>query len=249
MGKLNGKVAIVTGATSGMGLDTAKLFLEEGAKVVLTGRSQEKLNAIENQLTGEYLLVPAEASSTEDSRNLIQKTKETFGNIDILFLNAGIFRLEGLGQLTEEIFDEVYKVNVKGPLFTVNEAADSLNEGGSVIFNTSVVNVKGFPGMAAYASSKAALRSITKTLTAELGGRGIRVNSIAPGPIDTPIYGKHNVPQEQIDGMASSFPSMVPLGRFGQGSEIATTALFLASDDSSFITGAEIPVDGGFAQV
>jgi NAD(P)-dependent dehydrogenase (short-subunit alcohol dehydrogenase family) len=249
MGKLNGKVAIVTGATSGMGLDTAKLFLEEGAKVVLTGRSQEKLNAIENQLTGEYLLVPAEASSTEDSRKLIQKTKETFGNIDILFLNAGIFRLEGLGQLTEEIFDEVFKVNVKGPLFTVNEAADSLNEGGSVIFNTSVVNVKGFPGMAAYASSKAALRSITKTLTAELGGRGIRVNSIAPGPIDTPIYGKHNVPQEQIDGMASSFPSMVPLGRFGQGSEIATTALFLASDDSSFITGAEIPVDGGFAQV
>lgn len=249
MGKLNGKVAIVTGATSGMGLDTAKLFLEEGAKVVLTGRSQEKLNAIENQLTGEYLLVPAEASSTEDSRKLIQKTKETFGNIDILFLNAGIFRLEGLGQLTEEIFDEVFKVNVKGPLFTVNEAADSLNEGGSVIFNTSVVNVKGFPGMAAYASSKAALRSITKTLTAELGGRGIRVNSIAPGPIDTPIYGKHNVPQEQIDGMASSFPSMVPLGRFGRGSEIATTALFLASDDSSFITGAEIPVDGGFAQV
>lgn len=249
MGKLSGKTAIVTGATSGMGLDTAKLFLKEGAKVVLTGRSQEKLIAIEDQLEGDYLLVPAEASSIADSKNLIEKTKAQFGNIDILFLNAGIFRLEPIGQLTEEIYDEVHNVNVKGPLFTINVAENSLNDGASVIFNTSVVNVKGFPGMAAYASSKAALRSLTKTLAAEFGGRNIRVNSIAPGPIDTPIYGKHNVPQEQIDGMASSFPSMVPLGRFGQGREVATTALFLASDEASYITGAEIPVDGGFAQV
>ncbi len=249
MGKLTGKVAIVTGATSGMGLDTAKLFLEAGAKVVLTGRSQEKLNAIENQLNGDYLLVPAEASNISDSKQLVQRTVETFGKIDILFLNAGIFRLEGIGQLTESIYDEVHNVNVKGPLFTVNEAAESLNEGASVIFNTSVVNVKGFPGMAAYASSKAALRSLTKTLAAEFGAKNIRVNSIAPGPIDTPIYGKHNVSQEQINQMASSFPSMVPLARFGKGTEVATTALFLASDDSSFITGAEIPVDGGFAQV
>lgn len=249
MGKLSGKTAIVTGATSGMGLDTAKLFLKEGAKVVLTGRSQEKLNAIEDQLTGDYLLQPAEASSTADSKNLIEKTVEKFGKIDILFLNAGIFRVEPIGHLTEEIFDEVYNVNVKGPLFTVNLAANSLNDGASIIFNTSITNVKGFPGMAAYGSSKAALRSITKTLAAEFGSRNIRVNSIAPGPIDTPIYGKHNVPQEQIDGMASSFPSMVPLGRFGKGNEVATVALFLASDDASFITGAEVPVDGGFAQV
>ena len=134
-------------------------------------------------------------------------------------------------------------------MFTVNVATPQLNEGASIIFNTSVVNGKGFPGMAAYGSSKAALRSIVRTFAAELGGRGIRVNSIAPGPIDTPIYGKHNVPQEQIDGMAASFPSMVPLGRFGKGTEVATTALFLASDAASFISGAEIPVDGGFAQV
>lgn len=249
MGKLSGKTAIVTGATSGMGLDTAKLFLQEGANVVLTGRSQAKLDAVADQLEGNYLLIPSEASSTSDSQNLIQKTVEKFGKIDILFLNAGVFRIEPTGQLTEEIFDEIFNVNVKGPLFTVNVANDHLNEGGSVIFNTSIVNTKGFPGMAAYGSSKAALRSITKTLAAEFGGRNIRVNAIAPGPIDTPIYGKHNVPQEQVNEMASSFPSMVPLGRFGQGSEIATVALFLASADSSYITGAEIPVDGGFAQV
>lgn len=249
MSKLSGKVAIVTGATSGMGLDTAKLFLQEGAKVVLTGRSQEKLEAIKDQLTGDYLLVPAEASSTSDSKQLVQKTVAHFGKIDVLFLNAGIFRLEGIGALTEEIFDEVYNVNVKGPLFTVNEATSSLNEGASIIFNTSITNVKGFPAMSAYASSKAALRSITKTLAAEFGSKGIRVNSISPGPIDTSIYGKHNVAQEQINEMAGSFPSMVPLGRFGEGREVAAVALFLASEDASYITGAEIPVDGGFAQV
>lgn len=249
MSKLNEKVAIVTGATSGMGLDTAKLFLQEGAKVVLTGRSQEKLDAIKDQLTGDYLLVPAEASSIADSKQLIEKTVAHFGKIDVLFLNAGIFRLEGIGTLTEEVFDEVYNVNVKGPLFTVNEATSSLNEGASIIFNTSITNVKGFPSMAAYASSKAALRSISKTLAAEFGSKGIRVNSISPGPINTPIYGKHNVAQEQINDMAASFPSMVPLGRFGEGKEVATVALFLASDDASFITGSEIPVDGGFAQV
>ncbi len=249
MGKLSNKVAIVTGATSGMGLDTAKLFLEEGAKVVLTGRSQAKLDAVAGELTGEYLLVPAEASSVADSKTLIQKTVAAFGKIDVLFLNAGIFRLEPVGHLTEEIYDEVHNVNVRGPLFTVREATEYLNDGASIIFNTSVVNGKGFPAMTAYASSKAALRSITRVLAAEFGPRNIRVNSLSPGPIDTPIYGKHNMPQEQINEMASGFPSMVPLGRFGKATEIAPVALFLASSDSSYITGAEIPVDGGFAQV
>lgn len=249
MGKLENKVAIITGATSGMGLDTAKLFLKEGAKVVLTGRSQAKLDAVASELSGEYLLVPAEASSVSDSKILIEKTVAKFGKIDILFLNAGIFRMETIDQLTEEIFDEVHNVNVKGPLFTVQAASTHFNDGASIIFNTSVVDIKGFPAMTAYASSKAALRSITRTLAAEYGQRGIRVNAIAPGPIDTPIYGKHNVPQENVNEMAANFPSMVPLGRFGKGEEVAQTALFLASSESSYITGAEIPVDGGFAQV
>ena len=249
MNDLKNKVAIVTGATSGMGLETAKSLLNQGAKVVLTGRSQEKLAALEGQLSGEYLTVKAEASSLADSKALIDTTVETFGKIDILFLNAGIFRLEAIGELTEAIYDEVQNINVKGPLFTVKAADPYLNEGASIIFNTSVVNGKGFPAMTAYAASKAALRSITRTLAAEYGPRQIRVNSLSPGPIDTPIYGKHNVAQENIDQMASSFPSMIPLGRFGSSAEIAQTALFLASDASSFITGAEIPVDGGFAQV
>jgi NAD(P)-dependent dehydrogenase (short-subunit alcohol dehydrogenase family) len=249
MSKLNGKVAVVTGATSGIGLETAKTYLSEGAKVVLTGRSQEKLDALQNELEGDFLLYKAEAASVADSKALIEKTVAHYGKIDVLFLNAGVFRLEALEQLTEEIFDEVYNINVRGPLFTVREANPHLNQGASIIFNTSVVDVKGFPGMAAYASSKAALRSITRTLAAEFGPKGVRVNAIAPGPIDTPIYGKHNVPQEQIDGMASNFPSMVSLGRFGQSQEIATVALFLASEDSSYITGSEIPVDGGFTQV
>lgn len=249
MNKLSGKVAIVTGATSGIGLATAKLYLQEGAKVVLTGRSSEKLNALESELTGDYLLVKAEASNTADSKALIQKTADHFGKIDILFLNAGVFRLETIDGLSEEIFDEVHNINVRGPIFTVNAAYPYLNEGASIIFNTSVVNIKGFAGMTAYSSSKAALRSVTRTLAAELGPKQIRVNAIAPGPIETPIYGKHNVPQENIDQMAAGFPSMVSLGRFGQSNEVAQTALFLASSESSYITGAEIPVDGGFAQV
>lgn len=249
MKRLENKVAIITGATSGMGLETAKRFLKEGAKVVLTGRSQEKLDGLATELEGEFLLVKAEASSTSDSKMLVQKTIETFGKIDVLFLNAGIFRIESIDTLSEKVFDEVYNINVKGPLFTVNAAHDFFNEGASIIFNTSITDVKGFPGMSAYASSKAALRSITRTLAAEFGPRGIRVNAIAPGPIDTPIYEKHNVAQENIDAMAANFPSMVSLGRFGNSEEIASTALFLATSESSYITGAEIPVDGGFAQV
>lgn len=249
MSKLAGKTAIITGATSGMGLDTAKLFLQEGAKVVITGRSQAKLDALEGQLEGDYLLVKADASSLADSKALIASTVEKFGKIDILFLNAGIFKALPIGMLSEELFDEIYNINVKGPLFTVNEAVPFLNEGASILFNTSVSNVKGMPGVSIYGSSKASLRSIVRTLATELAAKNIRVNAISPGPIETPLWGKTNLSEEEMNGFAQGVSGQVPLGRFGQGVEIARTALFLASEDSSYITGSEIPVDGGMAQV
>jgi NAD(P)-dependent dehydrogenase (short-subunit alcohol dehydrogenase family) len=249
MSKLSGKVAIITGGTSGMGLDTAKLFLSEGAKVVITGRSQEKLDLLQNTLVGDFLLVRADASILADSKKLIEKTVDSYGNIDIMFLNAGIFRALPVGQLSENVFDEIYNINVKGPLFTVNEAMPYLNEGGSVIFNTSVSNRKGMAGVSIYGSSKAALRSIVRTLATELASKNIRVNAISPGPIETPIWSKTNLTTAEVEGFSQGVSGQVPLGRFGQGIEIARTALFLASDDASYITGSEIPVDGGMSQV
>lgn len=249
MKKLENKVAVITGATSGMGLDTAKLFLTQGAKVVLTGRSQEKLDALQNELEGEFLLVKADAASIEDSKKLIEQTINTFGKIDILFLNAGIFKAAPTGQITEDFFDEIYNINVKGPVLTVNEAVNHINPGGKIIFNTSVSNVKGMPGVSIYGSSKAALRSIVRAMAVELAPLGIRVNAVSPGPIETPIWGKTNLTQEEVEGFAEGVSGQVPLGRFGKGNEVAQTVLFLASDDSSFITATEIPVDGGMAQV
>ena len=249
MSTINGKVAIITGATSGMGLETARLFLEQGAKVVLTGRSQEKLDALEASLSGDYLLIKADAASVRDNQRMLQQTRETFGGIDILFLNAGIFKAAPIGSLTETFIDELYNVNFKGPIMTLNAALDYLNEGASVLFNTSVSNVKGMPGVSIYASTKAALRSAIRSYAVELAPRKIRVNAISPGPIETPIWTKTNLTEEEINGFASGVSEQIPLGRFGTGIEIAQTALFLASNDSSFITGSEIPVDGGMAQV
>lgn len=249
MKKLENKVAVITGATSGMGLDTAKLFLAQGAKVVLTGRSQEKLDALKDQLEGDFLLVKADAASISDSKMLVAKTVEKFGKIDVLFLNAGIFKAAPAGMISEAFFDEIYNINVKGPIFTVNEAVAELNPGASVIFNTSISGVKGMPGVSVYGSSKAALRSVVRTFAAELAPQNIRVNAVSPGPIETPIWSKTNMTEEQIGGFAEGVSGQVPLGRFGQGKEIANTVLFLASQEASFITGAEIPVDGGMAQV
>lgn len=249
MEKLNGKVAVITGGTSGMGLETAKLWLKEGAKVVITGRSEEKINALKAELTGDYLLVRADAANESDSQKLIEATVNQFGKIDILFLNAGIFEAVPVGFLSGDLIDKIYNTNVKGPLLTVNAAVENMNDGGSIIFNTSVSNVKGMPGVSVYASSKAALRSVTRTLAAELAPRNIRVNAVSPGPIETPIWTKTNLTEEQIGEFAQGVSGQVPLGRFGQAKEVANAALFLASEDASYITGTEVPVDGGMAQV
>jgi len=249
MNKLKNKVAVITGANSGIGLATAKLFLEEGAKVVLSGRRQEALDEVSKNLKGDFITVLADVGKPEDNTNLIKMAKEKYGNIDILFLNAGIAPPIPTTEVTPEHYDEIFNINVKGPILAVKEALPNINDGGTILFTTSIVSQKGFDGFGVYSASKGALRSYARVLTSEVKSRGIRVNSIAPGPIETPIYGKMGLPQDVIDGLGHEFGQQIPLGRFGTSEEIANTALFLASKDASFINGIEIEVDGGLSQI
>ncbi|WP_298535244.1 SDR family oxidoreductase [uncultured Algibacter sp.] len=249
MSKLKNKVAVITGANSGIGLATAKLYLKEGAKVVLSGRRQEALDDVAKDLTGDFITVLADAGKAEDNKRLIETAKNHFGNIDILFLNAGIAPPIPTTEITESHYNDIFDINVKGPILAIKEALPVMNDGGFILFTTSIVSQKGFDGFGVYSASKGALRSYARVLTSEVKSRGIRVNSIAPGPIETPIYGKMGLPQDVLDGMGTEFASHVPLGRFGTSEEIANTALFLASDDASFINGIEIEVDGGLSQI
>ncbi len=249
MSKLENKVAVITGANSGIGLATAKLFLKEGAKVVLSGRRQEALDEVSKNLEGDFITVLADVGKPEDNINLIQTAKAKYGNIDILFLNAGIAPPTPTTDVTVDHYDEIFNINVKGPILAVKEALPNINDGGSILFTTSIVSQKGFDGFGVYSASKGALRSYARVLTSEVKSRGIRVNSIAPGPIETPIYGKMGLPQDVIEGLGEEFGQQIPLGRFGTSEEIANTALFLASDDASFVNGIEIEVDGGMSQI
>ncbi len=244
MAKLNGKVAVITGATSGMALATAKLFVQEGAYVFITGRRPEQLDAAVKEIGRNVTGIQGDAGKLADLDRLFAAVKEKKGQIDVLFASAGIGDLNSpLGTVTEKGFDDVFGVNVRGTLFTVQKALPLLRDGGSIILNGSIAGVKGFPNMSVYNASKAAVRSFARTWAAELAGRQIRVNVISPGPIDTAIFvGKPAEVKEQ-------FKSFVPLGRLGKSEEIATVALFLASDDSSFITGIDLSVDGGATQV
>lgn len=249
MSKLENKVAVITGANSGIGLATAKLFLQEGAKVVLTGRRADALDEATKDLSGDYITFVGDVSKDEDNIRLIEETTSKYGKIDILFLNAGIAPPTPTTDITADHYHQVFDINVKAPILTVKEALPHINDGGTILFTSSIVNQKGFEGLAVYSASKGALRSYARVLTNEVKSRGIRVNTIAPGPIKTPIYGKMGLPQEVVEEMGKSFAEAVPLGRFGSSEEIATTALFLASDDASFINGVEIEVDGGMSQV
>lgn len=249
MSKLKNKVVVITGANSGIGLATAKLFLQEGAKVVISGRRKEALEEVAKDLSGDFITIVADVSKDEDNKNLIAKSVEKYGKIDILFLNAGIAPPAPTTNITVEHYNEVFDINVKGPIIAVNEALPHLNDGGSILFTTSIVSQKGFENLGVYSASKGALRSFARVLTNEVRSRKIRVNSIAPGPIETPIYGKMGLPEEVLEQMGQSFAEQVPLGRFGQSEEIAKTALFLASEDASYINGIEIEVDGGMSQI
>ena len=243
MGKLDGKVAVITGATSGMALATAKLFVEEGAYVFITGRRQGKLdeaiNAIGRNVTG----VQGDSANLADLDRLYESVKKQKGYIDVLFASAGRAGMAMLGSITEEYFDEIFGLNVRGTLFTVQKALPLFHDGGSIIMNGSIASVKGMPGISVYGASKAALRSLARTWLLELKDRRIRVNVLSPGPIDTPPV--QAAPAE----VRENFRSMIPRKEFGRPEEIATVALFLASDDSSFVNGSELSVDGGTAQI
>ncbi len=249
MSKLQNKVAVITGANSGIGLATAKLYLKEGAKVVLSGRRKDALDAVSKELTGDFITVVADVSKAEDNAHLINETVNAYGKIDILFLNAGIAPPTPTTEVTEAHYNEIFDINVKGPILATKEALPHINDGGSILFTTSIVSQKGFDGLSVYSASKGAVRSYARVLTSEVKSRGIRVNSIAPGPIDTPIYGKMGLPNDVIEEMGKGFAAQVPLGRFGSSEEIANAALFLASDEASYVNGIEIEIDGGLSQI
>jgi NAD(P)-dependent dehydrogenase (short-subunit alcohol dehydrogenase family) len=249
MGKLNGKVAVITGGNSGIGLATAKLFHAEGAKVVIAGRDQKTLDSAKKEIGGDTLAVKSDVAKLGDIDNLYKTVKEKFGKIDVLFANAGIAKFAPAEESSEQFFDEQFNVNVKGMYFTIQKALPLLNDGASIILNSSVAGVKGTQGATVYGATKAAVRSFARTLTTELIGRGIRVNVVSPGPITTPIFGRTGLPKEALDEFSEYIVATVPMKRFGEADEVGKTVVFLASSDSSFISGQEIFVDGGLANV
>jgi NAD(P)-dependent dehydrogenase (short-subunit alcohol dehydrogenase family) len=248
MKKLEGKVAVITGGNSGIGLATAQRFVLDGAFVFITGRCQSKLDEAVKQIGTNVSGVQGDVSNLADLDRLYAKVKEQKGQINILFANAGIVGAAPLGEISEEHFDKMFGINVKGLLFTVQKALPLFQDGGSIILNASVAASKGIEATSVYSATKAATRSFARTWTADLKQRKIRVNAISPGRIDTPIFnGVLN--EEQTKQFNATVVANVPLGRMGNPDEVAKAASFLASDDSSYITGTELSVDGGLAQI
>jgi NAD(P)-dependent dehydrogenase (short-subunit alcohol dehydrogenase family) len=234
MKRLEGKVAVITGGNSGIGLATAKRFLDEGAKVSISGRNQKTLEEAVKSLGDGVLAVKADTAKLDEIEKFLGAATKKFGKIDVLFVNAGVAKFAPLSDTGEALFDEQFDINVKGAYFTIQKALPHLNDGASIIFNS---------------ATKAALRSLARTAAAELVERKIRVNAVAPGPIVTPIFGRTGLPQQVIEDWAKDLQEKVPLKRFGQPEEVAGVVAFLASSDASYITGVEINVDGGLGQI
>jgi NAD(P)-dependent dehydrogenase (short-subunit alcohol dehydrogenase family) len=249
MGKLEGKIALVTGANSGIGLATAKSFVTEGAYVYITGRRDSELARAAAAIASNVTAVPGDVSKPADLDRLFAQILREKGRLDIVFANAGVAKFAPLGTITEELYDSIFDVNVKGLLFTVQKALPLMPEGGSIIVNASVVASKGLPANSVYSATKAAVRSFARTWTTDLKSRRIRVNAVSPGSIDTPGLNDLLASSEVGEQRRKAITSAVPLGRFGTPDEIAKAVVFLASDDASYVTGAELFVDGGFAQV
>ena len=249
MGRLKEKRALITGGTTGIGLETARRFIEEGARVAVTGTNPATLDAARGRLGEGSLVLASDAGDAAGQKSLAESVKEHFGRLDILFLNAGIARLLPVEQWTEEDFDKSLAVNVKGPFFLVQALLPVFAPKASIVVNGSVNAHIGLPNSSVYAATKAAILSLTRTLSGELIGRGIRVNAVSPGPISTPLYGKLGLSGDALKQAAESIQSQVPAGRFGTATEIADAVVYFASDESAFAVGSELLVDGGMSEI
>ena len=247
MGEYDGKKIVITGGSSGLGLAAAQLFVDEGARVVITGRTQSTLDAAGERLGANAVVVRSDMASLPDIDALAERAGAEFGSLDAIFVNAGVTNFVPFEQMSEQVYDELLTVNAKGPYFTVQKLAPLLGSGSGVVLTTSVANVLGIPMISAYAASKAALRSMTRSLARELLPRGIRVNAVSPGPIDTGILDR-SMPQEAAEQTKAQMTSENPMLRFGEPSEVAKAVAFLAFD-ATYTTGAEFPVDGGGSQL
>lgn len=249
MKRLEGKIAVVTGGNSGIGLATAKRFHDEGARIAISGRNRQTLDEAVKLLGRDTIAIQADASNLAETAQFFETVEKKLGKIDILFINAGVAKFVPLDAVSEDHYDELFDINAKGAYFTLRKALPHLNDGASIILNSSVVSHQGLAHGSVYAATKAALRSFTRSAAAELVSRNIRVNAVAPGPIETPIFGRTGLPQEAVDDFSKNILATVPMKRFGKPEEVASTVAFLASRDASYITGVEIDVDGGKGQI
>jgi NAD(P)-dependent dehydrogenase (short-subunit alcohol dehydrogenase family) len=249
MGKLDGKIALVTGGSSGIGLAAAKRFVDEGAYVFITGRRDAELAAAVKQIGRNVIGARADVANSADVDRLFAQIQREKGHLDIVFANAGVAKYAPLGSITEDVYDAIFGINVKGVLFTVQKALRLMRDGAAVILNASIVASKGLPANSVYSASKAAVRSFARTWATDLRARRIRVNAISPGSIDTPGLSDLLASSDVGEQRRTQLSNAVPLGRFGTPDEIAKAVVFLASDDASYVTGIELFVDGGFAQV
>jgi NAD(P)-dependent dehydrogenase (short-subunit alcohol dehydrogenase family) len=247
MQRLEGKTALITGGNSGIGLATAKLFLENGARVIITGRDISSLEKVKNDLGRDILAIRSDAGDLKAIEDLVQQTQKHFGKLDILFLNAATAHADPFEFVSEKHFDDMININFKGVFFTIQKALPLMNKNASIIVTTSITNQMGSPSVSVYGACKAALRSFVQTLGLELIGRNIRINAISPGPIDTKMYGRMGLTTEVERAVKADIQNKSPIKRFGSPEEVANVALFLASEDSSYIVGEEIVVDGGMS--
>ena len=249
MNRLKGKRALITGGTSGIGLETARQFLSEGARIAITGRNPAMLEAARKELGSDVLIIPSEASDVAAQKSVAETLRAAFGGLDILFVNAGIAELKPIEQWDEAAFDRSVAINVKGPYFLVQALLPIFANPASIVVNASVNAHIGMPNTSVYGATKAALLSLARTLSGELISRGIRVNAVSPGPISTPLYNKLGLSEADLKSVAASIQGQVPVGRFGKPSEIANAVVFLASDESAFTVGSELLIDGGMSNI